>query len=305
MSGARRKDIAASVRQRLLNISRDQGEDFQLVLTRFALERFLYRLSRCRHAGVFVLKGAMLFSVWTGKPHRPTRDLDLLATGDPTDERLKELLGDVCKTEVEPDGVEFKAETISISPIREDDEYQGRRVRIGAVLGRLRIPLQIDLGFGDVVTPAAEMITYPSLLDFPPPQIRVYTRESVIAEKLQAMVALGLLNSRMKDFYDLWVMSRRFRFDGVALTSAIRATFRRRKTGIPSEIPSALSDEFAVDPEKSTQWAAFLRRNKLEGESVGLNGVVQELREFLVPPLHAAAEGGTFNLHWDPGGKWS
>jgi predicted nucleotidyltransferase component of viral defense system len=288
-----------------LDLSRQRGEDFQLILTWYALERLLYRLGSSEHAKTFVLKGAMLFPAWTTRSYRPTKDLDLLGYGDASSERLTAIFEEICQSNVEPDGLEFDVQNIRVAEIREDQEYQGQRVQIIAYLGRARINLQIDIGFGDVITPAAEEINYPTLLDFPAPHIRAYPRETVIAEKLQAMVALGMLNSRMKDFYDTWMIARRFEFQGTVLAEAIKSTFNRRNTEIPASLPSALSDEFASDPGKITQWTAFLRRTGLEDSAADLDHVIDELRTFLMPPVVAAARGEVFDLSWTDGGPWS
>jgi predicted nucleotidyltransferase component of viral defense system len=297
--------LATSVRQRLLDLSRERGEDFQLILTWYASERLLYRLGSSKHAETFVLKGAMLFPVWDSRSYRPTKDLDLLGYGDASSERLTAIFKEICQSNVEPDGLDFDVQNIRVAEIREDQEYQGQRVQIIAYLGRARINLQIDIGFGDVITPAAEEINYPTLLDFPAPHIRAYPRETVIAEKLQAMVALGMLNSRMKDFYDTWMIARRFEFQGTVLAEAIKSTFNRRNTEIPASLPSALSDEFASDPGKITQWTAFLRRTGLEDSAADLDHVIDELRTFLMPPVVAAARGEVFDLSWTDGGPWS
>ena len=297
--------LATSVRQRLLDLSRERGEDFQLILTWYASERLLYRLGSSKHAETFVLKGAMLFPVWASRSYRPTKDLDLLGYGDASSERLTAIFEEICQSNVEPDGLDFDVQNIRVAEIREDQEYQGQRVQIIAYLGRARINLQIDIGFGDVITPAAEEINYPTLLDFPAPHIRAYPRETVIAEKLQAMVALGMLNSRMKDFYDTWMIARRFEFQGTVLAEAIKSTFNRRNTKIPASLPSALSDEFASDPGKITQWTAFLRRTGLEDSAADLDHVIDELRTFLMPPVVAAARGEVFDLSWTDGGPWS
>jgi len=297
--------LATSVRQRLLDLSRERGEDFQLVLTWYALERLLYRLGSSEHAETFVLKGAMLFPAWTSRSYRPTKDLDLLGYGDASPERLTALFEEICQSNVEPDGLDFDVQNIRVTEIREDQEYQGQRVQIVAYLGRARINLQIDIGFGDVVTPAAEKINYPTLLDFPAPHIRAYPRETVVAEKLQAMVALGMLNSRMKDFYDTWMIARQFEFRGAVLVKAITTTFNCRNTETPGSLPSALSDEFASDPGKITQWQAFLRRTGFEATAVDLDHVIDELRIFLMPPVDAAARGEVFDLSWTDGGPWS
>ena len=297
--------ITASVRRRLYDLSRQRGEDFQLVLTWYAVERMLYRIAQSKHSNQFILKGAMLLNVWMDGSHRPTRDLDLAGRGDASPERLITLFQKICRVEVEPDGFEFDPETIRVNKLREDQEYQGQRVRLLGNLGNARISVQIDIGFGDVVTPRAEKIIYPTLLDLPAPRIFAYPVETVVGEKLQAMVALGMLNSRMKDFYDLRMIARRFSFEGSKLAKAIKATFDRRRTEIPGAIPAGLSSEFARDPEKGTQWMAFLNRSGLDKMPVELPQIIDELKVFLIPPLNAAARGIDFNFYWIKGGPWS
>ena len=298
-------NVAASVRQRLLDLSRERGEDFQLILTWYTAERFLYRLALSKHSKQFILKGAMLLNVWMDRSHRPTRDLDFAGYGEGTPERLVNLFHEICQVEVEEDGLQYEAESIQVNEIRENQEYQGQRVRLVAYLETARIPVQIDIGFGDVVTPDAEEISYPTLLDSPAPPILVYPPETVVSEKLQAMVALGILNSRMKDFYDLSIISKQLTFDGPKLVDAIKATFKRRRTKIPEAAPMALTDEFSMDRDKVTQWKAFLTRSGLENTAVDLPQTIEELRLFLIPPLQAAASGGDFHLEWTRGGPWS
>lgn len=297
-------NVAASVRQRLLNIIRDTGDDPNLVWTRYATERLLYRLSVSQYAGDFILKGAMLFMVWTGETYRSTMDMDFLGHGDDSSQRLAEVFRKVCGVDVEPDGLVFDADTVATAPIRDEQEYQGQRVTLTAFLGKARIPVQVDVGFGDVVTPKAKKISYPTLLDFPAPSIRACPRETVIAEKFQAMVMLGIANSRMKDFYDLYVLARDFTFGGNTLVRAIKATFKRRKTEIPIEPPLALTDEFGRDEVKSVQWAAFVRKNGLEESAPEFLELLSRLREFLLPPMRAASKRAPIPTSWAKGGPW-
>jgi predicted nucleotidyltransferase component of viral defense system len=298
------RNVSASVRQRLLNFSRGRGEDFGLVLTRYGLERLLYRLSRSAHGDEFVLKGAMLFAIWSDQPHRPTRDLDLLGCGSPDIGRLEEVFSEIVQQEVADDGLEFLAGSVRGERIREDQEYEGVRINLEARLGAARIHLQVDVGFGDVVTPAPEKIDYPVMLDHPVPQLCAYPRETVVSEKFEALVRLGMTNSRMKDFYDLWVMSREFWFDGVTLCRAIAATFDRRETLLPTETPLALTHEFSADPSRGAQWVAFLRRLSIETGGTPLTVIMDDLREFLMPPTQAAAKNDAPNMIWRPRGPW-
>ncbi|OQA44190.1 MAG: hypothetical protein BWY52_01684 [Chloroflexi bacterium ADurb.Bin325] len=296
-------DLAASVSRRLLNLARAQAEDYNLVLIRYACERLLYRLSISPYADRFVLKGALLFALWTGHMHRPTRDLDMLGMGDVSSEALVSVFRALCHIPVEPDGLQFDADAIRVEPIREEQEYQGSRVHLSAAMGTAIIAVHVDVGVGDTVVPLPEKARYPTLLDFPVPQLRVYPKEAVVAEKLHAMVTLGMLNSRMKDFYDLWVMARQFPFDGALLVKAVTATFTRRGAPLPVNEPVALTDEFALDPLKQTQWRAFLNRSRLDVNAPQLAEVVEELRAFLLPLIVAAHKTG-FNRRWLPGGPW-
>ncbi len=297
------KDIAASVRARLLQLARERGEDLQLLLTRYANERLLYRLSRSPHGARFVLKGAALFSLWTGQPHRATRDLDLLGCGDWNEAEVRRVLAEVLVLATDDDGVTFDAKSLTVGAIREDQEYGGIRAVLVARVGATRVRLQIDVGFGDTVTPAPTVIEFPALLDFPPPRLRAYPRETVVAEKLEAMVQLGMANSRMKDFYDLVVLSRLFEFDGALLVRAIRATFDRRKTALPDGLPVALTDEFATDATKNTQWSAFVRKSG--ADPVGdLASAIATIAAFLERPLNAAVNKTSFGARWRPNGPW-
>lgn len=273
------KNIGASVRARLLNLSKANGQSFDLVLTRFALERLLFRLSLSRYADRFVLKGAMLLMSWFEDPHRGTRDLDLLGFGDPNPEAMLVTFREILAQD-SGDGVEFDTVALRVDRIREEIEYGGLRLRTTASIAGARINLTIDVGFGDALEPGAEVIDYPVMLDLPVPRLRAYARETVIAEKFQAMVALGRANSRMKDFYDVWILSRSFRFDDDRLARAIVATFARRETDIPTELPDALSPLFAADEQKQRQWRVFIEDVALDPGA--LADVLNELAAFLM-----------------------
>ncbi len=297
-------NLPASIRQRLLNLSRDRGEDFNLTLTRYGIERLLYRLSKSEHADHFVLKGALLLSLWTGRLQRATRDIDLLSYGDSSQEALTQLFRDICVVDVQADGLTFHPDSVRVTEIREDQGYGGQRVQLTATLGNARIHLQVDIGFGDAITPAPDDMQYPSLLGLPSPRLRAYPKETVIAEKLEAIAVLGMANSRMKDFYDVWMMSRELQFDGRTLARAIGATFQRRRTELPRTVPTALTEEFAGDPDKGTLWYAFLSRNRFDADGMGLMQVIQEIRLFLMPPVIAAAAGQEFEQAWPAEGPW-
>lgn len=299
------KNIAASVRQRLYNRAREQGEDFDLILSRYVVERFLYRLSRSPYGDDFVLKGAQLFSLWTGSPHRMTRDLDVLGKGAPDIPRLEVIFQAVCRQTVEEqDGIDLLADSVKGEAIREGAEYQGIRMRVAYILAGAKGTLQVDVGFGDVVTPAPALIEYPSLLDLPTPRLRAYPRETVVAEKYQALVMLGMGNSRMKDFYDLFVLASHFPFEGVLLVRAVSATFERRKTALPEQAALALTPDFAKDPIKQRQWIGFLNRGRLGSTPPDLEGVINGIRAFLLPPTLALVREEPFERTWSAGGPW-
>ena len=283
------RDHGASVRPRLLARARKDGEDFQRLLVRYAIERLLYRLSISRHAEGFVLKGATLFALWLGRPHRATKDLDLLGRGGPDVDRLVGLFRDVASIPCPEDGMEFDGAAIVGAPIREEALYTGVRVTIPASLAGARIKVQVDVGLGDAAVPPPKEVEMPSLLDLPAPRMRAYAKETVVAEKLEALVLLGLATSRMKDLYDLDLLRRTFPFDDV-LVEAVRATFGRRGTSVPEGVPIGLQDAFAEDAVKQTQWRAFLRKAGAEPDRE-LAEVVEGLRDWLWPVLQAAGGG--------------
>lgn len=281
-------NLAASIHARLLARARARGDDFNLVLTRYGLERFLYRLSVSPARDYYLLKGALLFDLWFDLPHRPTRDADFLGFGAADRDALRRHVRDVCALAVD-DGIAFDPESVSIEEIRDDAKYGGLRVKLVGLLGRARCPVQLDVGYGDAVTPGPEEITYPCLLeDLPPPKLKVYPRASVVAEKLEAIATLGIANSRMKDYFDLRALAREGAVGQDVLEDAIAATFGRRGTVLPAELPLGLTDAFAQDAEKRAQWNAFLRKNGLEAPA--LVEVVAEVRDFLAMPLRRAWE---------------
>jgi predicted nucleotidyltransferase component of viral defense system len=304
MSPAKPRNLAASVRQRLANLSQQRGEEFQFILSEYAIERLLYRISRSKHGERFVLKGAKLFNLWAAQPHRATWDLDLLSKGEDSVEQMRQTFREICETPVEDDGLIFDSASIQGEEIRAAEEYQGVRLKMIARLGRARIPVQVDIGFGDVVTPAPAISVYPTLLAFPAPEILAYPRETVVAEKLEAMLSLGAINSRIKDFFDIRELALMFEFDGKELTRAVKETFRRRRTEIPKERPIALSEEFIDQPGRQAQWKAFVRKSRLSRETDTLDVVIPKLREFLAPVLAAAAENKELEAIWKPGGPW-
>lgn len=283
MSG---KDVnpAVSIRARLLNISREKKVDFNRVLTNYALERLLYRLSISKYQSEFVLKGAMLFSFWSGDVYRATKDVDFHKSGETSIEYLTQVFTELCAQTTEPDdGLKFDTEPVHAGEIREEDTYGGIRVTIKATLVNARIAIQADIGTGDVITPGAEMIEFPVLLDMPSPSLKAYPVETVIAEKFEAMVSLGFANSRMKDFYDIWSIQKFMNPDEEMVAKAVANTFNRRGTKLPVEPPLALTDKFSTDGTKQKQWEAFVRRAGVgNNANETLQETIEDIRPFLM-----------------------
>jgi hypothetical protein len=297
-------NLAASVQTRLQNHARATKRPFQELLQYYAMERFLYRLSKTAHRARFVLKGALMLHVWDAPLARATKDVDLLGRTGNSLENLERVVREVCTADVEPDGMVFDPATVKSERIKEDADYEGVRVRFVGLLGKARVTMQIDVGFGDVVTPGAVDINYPALLDFPAPALSGYPRETVVAEKFQAMVYLRTLNSRMKDFYDVWLLARQFTFDGAVLAKAIAATFANRETTI-DVAPIAFTSEFTEQTSTLVQWTAF-RKNLPNTECPEtLAEVVPLLAAFLLPIARACAAGESFEQRWQQGGPWT
>jgi len=296
-------NFAASVHQRLLNHARATGRPFNEVLQRFALERFLYRLGHSPYARRFVLKGALMLTAWQIPSPRPTRDIDLLGRMENNVERVVSAVKAICQEPVPDDGLRFETGSIIGERITETANYAGVRLRFTAYLGNARIPMRIDVGFGDSLVPGSSLVRLPAILDFPPPEVQGYSRESVIAEKYQIMVYLGQLNSRMKDFYDVSLLATHFRFDGATVAQAISETFESRGTPLSPQ-PVAFSDAFAADSDKQVQWEAFRRRLHVKDTPATLQEVVQVIAAFLVPVTEALVTGQPFHQRWEPGGGW-
>jgi hypothetical protein len=299
------KNPAASIRARLLALAQSKGEDYQRVLGRYAVERFLYRLGQSPYRDTFTLKGATLFTLWTGQTHRPTKDLDLLGRGSSSAiAEVETTIRAICEIQDE-DGIMFQRESVEGARIKEDDEYDGVRIKLLAELARARIPMQIDIGFGDAVYPEPELVSFPVLLPMEAPLIRAYPRDASIAEKFHAMVVLDIRNSRMKDFYDIWFMSNTWTFDMAPLRNAIVASFERRGSTVPTGIPFALTADFLNDPQKKRQWAAFASRLASEDTIPSLEEVGVILRAFLLPCISAKSPAQPENNHWTPSLGWS
>jgi predicted nucleotidyltransferase component of viral defense system len=297
------KNIAASVHQRLLNKAKEFSRPFNELLQYFAIERFIYRLSKSPHAEKFILKGALMFSAWCGFASRPTMDIDLLGKIDNRLEVISAAIKDACLMDVEADGISFNAETVEAVRITEDAEYEGVRVRLHGNLGKARVTLQIDIGFGDVIVPNPSTVSYPTILDFPAPELKGYTMESTIAEKFQAMVKLGILNSRMKDFYDIWILSRTFDFKGEVLAEAVEKTFTNRNTLI--SLNAAIFDpSFGKDRDKNVQWQGFIRKAKLTNAPESFEEVIAAVKLFLEPLAASIVEQQAFKSNWTASGPW-
>lgn len=297
------RNVAASVRARLLNRARETRQDFNLILTRYAIERLLYRISISQHADQFLLKGALLFDLWFDIPHRPTRDADFLGFGSAELSEIEAVFKEICAIESH-DGVAFQPDTVHAAEIRKEANYAGVRVILLGVIDGARCRIQIDIGFGDAVTPGPEDVEYPVMLEeFAAPKLRVYPRCTVVAEKLEALSSLGIANSRMKDYFDLWILAQHTDFDGETLCQAVQATFDRRKTALTGDAPLGLTDVFAQDAQKQSQWLAFLRKNRLE--ALALGDVIAALRAFMLPVITAAHADAAFSARWPAGGPWS
>jgi hypothetical protein len=297
-------NFAASARARLLAVTKQRKDDFQLTLQRYVVERFLYRLGVSRYRDRFVLKGAMLFMLWHETGIRPTRDLDLAGYWSNDATSLAAAVGEICAIAYPQDGVEFSLKSIRVAPIRGALEYHGFRVNLEVHLAAAVIPLQIDVGLGDLIVPEPVEVIYPVLLDGEPPRIRAYPREASIAEKLHAMVSHGEVNSRLKDFFDVYALSSVFTFQGSTMTAAIAATFSRRQSASFSPWPVALTTDFYTDPSRCGQWDRYLVRTKLANAPADFGLLGERVREFLEAPARAVSEGRSFTAAWPPGGPW-
>lgn len=296
----RPRNLPASVHQRLLNVARQEGVELEYLLVRYANERLLYRLSQSSVRDQFVLKGAMVFLVWGPEIARQSRDVDLLAPESVAGDPIGDVFRMLCQLGVEDDGLRFDADSVREEEIREQTEYGGVRIKMTAHLGNAQVPLQIDVAFGDAVSPAPSEFDLPTLLDFPAPRLRTYPKETVIAEKFEAMVRLGVTNTRLKDFYDVWVLASAFEFDGQALAEAVRATFQRRRTELPTETPLSLQSAFAEQSE--SQWRAFCRRIDVEAP-LPLVEITEVLTGFLMP-ICLGLGGGDLPRRWRPASGW-
>ncbi|MEY3204743.1 MAG: hypothetical protein RLZZ21_1074 [Planctomycetota bacterium] len=294
----------AAVHRGLLAIAREREADFNAILAQYAIERLIDRLSRSTESPRFMLKGAMLFRVWTGDLHRPTKDVDFLGHGDPSPAVVADAVRTIVSVKTD-DGLRFALETIAAEEIREEQDYDGVRVTVTAYLAHVPITVRIDVGFGDAVTPEAAQRPFPTLLGHDAPNILAYPPETSIAEKVEAMCKLGIINSRMKDYHDILLISRRFEFSGDMLARAFRATFDRRATPLPAGTPTGLSEEFGDDDEKQRQWTAYLTRTSIDDVPTSLPEVITMIQRFVLPVLGAAAGAGPTPGQWNPESGWS
>jgi hypothetical protein len=299
-------DVAASIRQRLLNRAKANGDDYQRILTRYAIERLLYRLCQTEARDSYVLKGAMLFVTWPDQAFRPTGDLDMLGHGDMTPEGIAALFTRICQIEVPDDGIAFDADTLKVEVVREAEKYQGTRLSVRGYLGKTEVPVQIDLGFGDRVHPVPTRRTFPGLLpELPAADVLMYPPETVVAEKFEAMIRFAEENGRIKDFHDIWVITQTFEFDMGTLAVAIGGTMKARQTDVPTETPPALTPAFAARPEKQAMWTAFLRRTPPTTKPPPLDELLAHLRGFIGPVLAALALPQAGHARWNPDrGVW-
>ena len=299
-------DPAVSIRARLLNHARQHGDDYNRILTRYAIERLLYRLSLTDATELYVLKGAMLFVTWPEHVFRPTGDLDLLGEGNPDPAALTELFTRICHVEVKDDGIVFDPASLRVEPVREADRYQGARLAMNATLAGAKIRVLVDIGFGDHVYPAPKRESFPGLLpDMPTAKLLMYPPETVVAEKFQAIVTLGEANTRIKDFHDIWVTTRTFPFELANLVEAVGGTLKRRETALPTEMPLALTDAFAKVVEERGLWSGFLRRNPPTLQPPPFSELLAELRRFFLPVIASLAAPEGTQGRWDrDGGTW-
>jgi hypothetical protein len=297
------RNVAASVHDKLLARAKREHRPFDEVLTYYGIERFLFRLGETPHVTRFVLKGALMLPLWGSKVVRATRDIDMLGATTMTQDEVARVIRDAMAVAVDPDGLDFLPDTIELTDIRAEEKYGGVRATFEARMDRAEIHVQLDVGFGDVITPGTLSIQYPTLLAGPAPRLSGYPPETAIAEKLEAIVDLGLANSRLKDYFDLWSLTGELALDGKTISAAVAATFRRRGTTLPSNLPAGLTDAFAKDQAKQRQWAAFVRRIRVEN-APSLVEVVERTSMFFEPVLLALAARSILGT-WAPGGPWT
>ncbi len=298
------KNIKASVRARLQDKAKEAAQPFSEILQYYGMERFLYRFSRSEYADKFILKGALMFTVWQVPQRRTTLDIDFSSTYGNQITTIEKVIRDICKASVAPDGLVFDSMTVKGQRIKEDADYEGVRVKFRGFLERSRIPMQIDVAFGDIIYPKPKVIDYPVILDFPKPHLKGYPAESVVSEKFETIVKLGLLNSRMKDFYDILLMMRQFDFDGLKLVKALKGTFEHRKTSLPEHKLLFAEEIYDEKSDRQTLWKAFLRKGDIKYVPEKLCTTAREIEKFLIKPLDALRRSQGFNKEWKAAGPW-
>ena len=298
------KNIAASVRARLQNKAKETNRPFAELLQYYSMERFLYRLTKSEYAERFILKGALMFTVWKVPQRRTTLDIDFLSKSNIDPVKLEKVIRQVCQVNVPDDGLFFNPNTVIGERIKENVDYKGVRIKFKGFLERAKIPMQIDFAFGDVIYPKPSLIQYPVILDLPEPHLMGYTCESVVAEKFEAMIKLGDSNSRMKDFYDVWLLARKFDFEGTNLSDAIRKTFKRRKTGLPEKLPLFSEDIYDQKSDRQTLWKAFLKKTQNQKAPETLNEIALFIEDFLAEPIIAIHTDQNFTFKWKAPGPW-
>ncbi len=303
MSTRNPTNVAASVRAKLTTYGKTTGRPFQEVLQYFAMERFLSRLSVSEHVDKFILKGGLMFAVWNTSHTRPTKDIDFLANMPNDVETAANVVKEIAFIEDGTDGILFDLNSVKAIVIKEDADYEGVRVTFKGHLDSAKIHMQIDMGFGDVVAPGPLMLDYPTILDHAPPKLRGYPAETVVAEKFEAMVKLGQLNSRIRDFYDVWSVSKQFEFNGATLQKAIAGTFSHRNADVESD-PVAFQPVFIEDGTKQSQWKGFCRKSKIESAPESLPQMIAEISDFLTPVAESIVDQKPFNKTWKLGGPW-
>lgn len=302
-----KKDIInmpASIRARLQNKAKETNRPFAEILQYYSMERFLYRFSKSQYANQFILKGALMFTAWNIPQRRTTLDIDFLARFDNQIGSIEKVIKDICKVKVVSDGLVFNSETVKGMRIKEDADYEGVRVKFVGFLERARVTMQMDIGFGDTVYPRPKIFDYPVILDLPKPHLKGYPQESVASEKFEAIVKLGLLNSRMKDFFDIWLMMRQFDFDGLNLTEALKRTFEHRKTELPQKRPLFAEEIYDYKSDRQILWTAFLRKNDIKHAPNTLSATAKAIEKFLIKPLDAIHRGLEFKKTWKASGTW-
>jgi len=287
-----------------MNKAKESNRPFSEVLQYYGMERFLYRVSKSKYVNKFILKGALLFNVWRLQERRTTLDIDFLALYDNQVAGIEKVIEAVCKVAVVSDGLVFDSETVKGQRIKEEAEYEGVRVKFVGFLDRSRVPMRIDIGFGDSIYPVPELFEYPVILDLPKPRLKGYSLESVISEKFEAMIKLGLLNSRMKDFYDTWLMMRQFDFNGANLSEAIKRTFRHRRTDLPKKQPLFAEEIYDEKSDRQTLWKAFLNKGDIKHVPEKLNTIASDIERFLIKPLVSINKNVAFNAKWKASGPW-